>query len=597
MAATPEDNLAGFRNTLQSNNNCYTAIKVQYTGSWADDINNISKLVGIPTTTLLQLNPWLVDNKFIANNHDYVIIQISQGSSSVSGNNQNTIADGYYATNSWVFPLGVGSWYCSQGYKSTHTALDLTTGTAGQIQDAPIYASKAGTVVYIRNEKDGSHGGGWGNAILIRHDETADDSGNCYYTMYAHMASLPTQQIGNKVSQGDKLGNVGNTGTSTGYHLHFQIFWTSATRTDYGNFHGYSDFGVNPNNISDFPGIPWTEGKYTTVNYTKSTLVTDDMLDIINRAITGDATKNEINGVIDDLTNAIIKNKGVESDSNLAKIIKDFVNSQINSIIDNGLQSVNDLLNGGNFEQVWNNFAQTVMDNAISYVSNKINSVIQQAIDGVISSTDQAVIKAKGNLKDWIFQTTHLDPNSDTAQALGTYLDGYVDAIIANGWSALRTAISTGDIKSATQIFITQTRNLSIDYLANITMHGLATAITSYIPTVIDNADVASVAVSLAIGVSNTLIQSVGQVIKGDISIEQAAKNVIASLVTTGVSVGIKYAAPVISNWVMTGLTTLLEAAGISLGGATGGVSILVTTVISGVLNWVGNKLLGWLFG
>lgn len=591
MAATPEDNLTGFRNTLQSNNNCYTAIKVQYTGSWADDINNISKLVGIPTTTLLQLNPWLVDNKFIANNHDYVIIQIRQGSSSVNGNNQNTIADGYYATNSWVFPLGVGSWYCSTGYKDSHKALDLTTGTPGQIQGAPIYASKAGTVV--QSYKSDS----WGNTILIRHDDTKDSDGNCYYTRYAHMEALATQAVNSKVSQGDKIGTVGNTGRSTGYHLHFQIYFTSATRTDYTNFNATADFSVNPNNISDFPGIPWTEGKYTTVNYTKSTLVTDDMLDIINRAITGDATKNEINGVIDDLTNAIIKDKDVESDSNLAKIIKDFVNSQINSIIDNGLQSVNDLLNGGNFEQVWNNFAQTVMDNAISYVSNKINSVIQQAIDGVISSTDQAVVKAKGNLKDWIFQTTHLDPNSDTAQALGTYLDGYVDAIIANGWSALRTAISTGDIKSATQIFITQTRNLSIDYLANITMHGLATAITSYIPTVIDNADVASVAVSLAIGVSNTLIQSVGQVIKGDISIEQAAKNVIASLVTTGVSVGIKYAAPVISSWVMTGLTTLLEAAGISLGGATGGVSILVTTVISGVLNWVGNKLLGWLFG
>lgn len=591
MAATPEDNLAGFRNTLQSNNNCYTAIKVQYTGSWADDINNISKLVGVPTTTLLQLNPWLIDNKFIANNHDYVIIQISQGSSSVSGNNQNTIADGYYATNSWVFPLGVGSWYCSTGYKDSHRALDLTTGTPGQIQGAPIYASKAGTVV--QSYKSDS----WGNTILIRHDETTDSDGNCYYTRYAHMEALATQAVNSKVSQGDKIGTVGNTGRSTGYHLHFQIYFTSATRTDYTNFNATADFSVNPNNISDFPGIPWTEGKYTTVNYTKSTLVTDDMLDIINRAITGDATKNEINRVIDDLTNAIIKDKGVESDSNLAKIIKDFVNSQINSIIDNGLQSVNDLLNGGNFEQVWNNFAQTVMDNAISYVSNKINSIIQQAIDGVISSTDQAVIKAKDNLKDWIFQTTHLDPNSDTAQALGTYLDGYVDAIITNGWSALRTAISTGDIKSATQVFITQTRNLSIDYLANITMHGLATAITSYIPTVIDNADIASVAVSLAIGISNTLIQSVGQVIKGDISIEQAAKNVIASLVTTGVSVGIKYAAPVISSWVMTGLTTLLEAAGITLGEATGGVSILVTTVISGVLNWVGNKLLGWLFG
>lgn len=590
MAATPEDNLTGFKNTLQANNNCYTAIKVQYTGSWMDDINNISKLVGIPVTTLLQLNPWLISNKFIANNHDYVIIQIRQGSS-VNGNNQNTVADGYYATNSWVFPLGVGSWYCSTGYKDSHKAIDLTTGTPGQIQGAPIYAAKAGTVV--QSYKSDS----WGNTILIRHDDTKDSDGNCYYTRYAHMEALASQAVGSKVSQGDKIGNVGNTGKSTGYHLHFQIYFTSATRTDYTNFNATANFSVNPNNIPDFPGIPWNEGKYTTVNYTKSTLVTDNMLDIINRAITGDATNNEINGVINDLTNAIIEDKGVDPDSDLAKIIKDFVNSQINSIIDNGLQSVNDLLNGGNFEQVWNNFAQTVMDNAISYVSNKINDIIQQAIDGVISSTDQVVINAKSNLKNWIFQVTHLDPNSDTAQALGTYLDGYVDTIIANGWSALETAISTGDIKSATRVFITQTKNLAIDYLTTITMHGLATAITAYIPTVIDNTDVASVAVSLAIGVSNTLIQSVGQVIKGDISIEQAAKNVVASLITTGVSVGIKYATPVISNWVMAGVTTLLEGFGIILGPATGGVSLIVTTVVSGVLNWVGNKLLGWLFG
>ena len=590
MAVTPEDNLTGFRNTLQANNNCYTAIKVQYTGSWMDDINNISKLVGVPVTTLLQLNPWLISNKFVANNHDYIIIQIGQGSS-VNGNNQNTVADGYYATNSWVFPLGVGSWYCSTGYKNSHKALDLTTGTPGQIQGTPIYAAKAGTVV--QSYKSDS----WGNTILIRHDDTKDSDGNCYYTRYAHMEALASQAVGSKVSQGDKIGNVGNTGKSTGYHLHFQIYFTSATRTDYTNFNATADFSVNPNNIPDFPGIPWNEGKYTTVNYTKSTLVTDNMLDIINRAITGDATNNEINGVINDLTNAIIKDKGVDTDSNLAKIIKDFVNSQINSIIDNGLQSVNDLLNGGNFEQVWNNFAQTVMDNAISYVSNKINNIIQQAIDGIISSTGQAVINAKGNLKNWIFQVTHLDPNSDTAQALGTYLDGYVDTIIANGWSALKTAISTGDIKSATHVFITQTKNLAIDYLTTITMHGLATAITAYVPTVIDNTDVASVAISLAIGVSNTLIQSVGQVIKGDISIEQAAKNVVVNLVTVGVSVGVKYATPVISNWVMTGVTTLLEGFGITLGPATGGVSIIITTLVSSVLNWVGNKLLGWLFG
>ena len=590
MAATQEDNITGFRKTLQTNNNCYTAIKVQYTGSWMDDINGISKLVGIPTTTLLELNPWLVDNKFIANNHDYIVIKISQGSTSISGNNQNNVTDGYYATNSWMFPLNVGSWYCSTGYKDSHKALDFTTGTPGQIQGAPIYAVKAGTVV--QSYKSDS----WGNTILIRHDDTKDSDGNCYYTRYAHMEALTSQAVGSKVSQGDKIGNVGNTGKSTGYHLHFQIYFTSATRTDYTTFNATADFSVNPNNITDFPGIPWVEGQYTTVSYTKSPLITDDMLETINKAINGDATKNEIDKVINDLTNSIVNDRGVTPDSDLAKIIKDFVNSQINSIIDNGLQSVNELLNSGNFEQVWNNFAQTVVDNAINYVSNKINIVIQQAIDGVISIVDQQVTDAKSNLKDWIFQTTHLDPTSDTAQALGTYLDGYVDSIITNGWSALRTAISTGDVKTAAGVFLTQTKNLSIDYLTNITMHGLATAITAYVPTIIDDPEVSNVAVSLAIGISNILIQSVGQVIKGDISLEEAGKNVIVSLVTTGVSVGIKYATPVISSWVMTGLTTLLNAAGITLGGATGGVSIIVSTAISSILNWAGNKLLGWLF-
>lgn len=590
MAATQEDNITGFRKTLQTNNNCYTAIKVQYTGSWMDDINGISKLVGIPATTLLELNPWLVDNKFIANNHDYIVIKISQGSTSISGNNQNNVTDGYYATNSWMFPLSVGSWYCSTGYKDSHKALDFTTGTPGQIQGAPIYAVKAGTVV--QSYKSDS----WGNTILIRHDDTKDPDGNCYYTRYAHMEALASQAVGSKVSQGDKIGNVGNTGKSTGYHLHFQIYFTSATRTDYTTFNATADFSVNPNNITDFPGIPWVEGQYTTVSYTKSPLITDDMLETINKAINGDATKNEIDKVINDLTNSIVNDRGVTPDSDLAKIIKDFVNSQINSIIDNGLQSVNELLNSGNFEQVWNNFAQTVVDNAINYVSNKINIVIQQAIDGVISIVDQQVTDAKSNLKDWIFQTTHLDPTSDTAQALGTYLDGYVDSIITNGWSALRTAISTGDVKTAAGVFLTQTKNLSIDYLTNITMHGLATAITAYVPTIIDDPEVSNVAVSLAIGISNILIQSVGQVIKGDISLEEAGKNVIVSLVTTGVSVGIKYATPVISSWVMTGLTTLLNAAGITLGGATGGVSIIVSTVISSILNWAGNKLLGWLF-
>lgn len=46
-----------------------------------------------------------------------------------------------------------------------------------------------------------------------------------YYTLYAHQIRLSSSAyVGKKVTAGQKIGNVGSTGTSTGYHLHFEIF-------------------------------------------------------------------------------------------------------------------------------------------------------------------------------------------------------------------------------------------------------------------------------------------------------------------------------------------------------------------------------------
>ena len=117
-ANTPEQNLASLKANIGKASGGYATIKPQYTGSWNDDIQQLSKMLGIQPSKILEYNPWLTGNKFIADNHGYTVIKLSAqtASSSDSSGSTNDIPTGYYATDSWVFPLGVGTWYCSTGY-------------------------------------------------------------------------------------------------------------------------------------------------------------------------------------------------------------------------------------------------------------------------------------------------------------------------------------------------------------------------------------------------------------------------------------------------------------------------------------------------
>lgn len=71
-------------------------------------------------------------------------------------------------------------------------------------------------------------GGGWGNHVIIEH------SGEDYKrTVYAHLNSVDVKE-GDSVSQGQVLGKMGHTGSSTGAHLHLEVWTgtTSSTRTE-----------------------------------------------------------------------------------------------------------------------------------------------------------------------------------------------------------------------------------------------------------------------------------------------------------------------------------------------------------------------------
>lgn len=599
MSATHEENISGIKNSMSGNNAVFTTIKAQYTGSWHDDLVSLGDILGMSPEDILKLNPWLSQNNFIANNHDYAVVQLKAGRSAGMGGNTgdgiNNYPDGYYVTNQWTMPLGVGTWFCSTGYKSSHKALDLTTGIPGQIAGYPVYASKAGTVVQCYTSDS------WGNTILIRHDDTKDTNGNCYYTRYAHLISLPTQKVNDKVSQGDKVGAVGNTGKSTGYHLHFQIYFTSSTRTDYTNFNAAANFSVNPNTIPEFPGIPYVEHSYVTVNFTKCDYITDDDIEQFKRAIEGSEAENPMtdsewlnftNGIVSKYLDGV----GVDKKSELGKYLDDFLHAQFDGIKKNGLEAVYNLMNGGNFFVTLQQFCESVVNNAIWYVENKVGEVLVNASQTFINNT-------KTGLKNWIYDHTNVDKDSELGQSLGTYLDGYIDTIVNLGWSAVRTAITTGDVRTAAQVLLVQTKNTSIDFVANVMIHGATTAIQSYIPTVIQDENIASAATSIATGVINVTIQSVGGVLKGQISIEQAAKNIISQTVisVTQIVLG-QVVQPILANWITTGLTNLvmstLSALGISIGGLAGpigaAIGFVVSLILSYLLNLLLQKLIGW---
>ena len=92
-------------------------------------------------------------------------------------------------------------------YKTSmmHTGMDFTAPIG-----TPIYATGNGTV-----ESTEYNGRGYGNNIIINH-------GFGYKTLYGHMSRFNVRN-GQRINRGDIIGYVGNTGSSTGPHVHYEV--------------------------------------------------------------------------------------------------------------------------------------------------------------------------------------------------------------------------------------------------------------------------------------------------------------------------------------------------------------------------------------
>lgn len=93
-----------------------------------------------------------------------------------------------------------------------HTGIDIT---GSGVHGAPVVAANTGTIVHTNVCPYNGYSYGYGTYIIVDH-------GGGITTLYAHLSAIDVK-VGDIVVMGQQIGRVGNTGWSTGAHLHFEV--------------------------------------------------------------------------------------------------------------------------------------------------------------------------------------------------------------------------------------------------------------------------------------------------------------------------------------------------------------------------------------
>lgn len=155
-----------------------------------------------------------IDAKIAAYIREHASSSGNSGSSSNSGGSPSSVSSSQGTTSKYLlWPLPgfhqITSYFGPRdlaGY-TYHYGIDISgSGVYGH----DIVAAESGTVLLAQTDKS------WGKFILIDH-------GNGMLTRYAHCSKLLVSQ-GDKVTRGQVIAKVGDTGNVTGPHLHFEVY-------------------------------------------------------------------------------------------------------------------------------------------------------------------------------------------------------------------------------------------------------------------------------------------------------------------------------------------------------------------------------------
>lgn len=105
----------------------------------------------------------------------------------------------------------------TQNYGKNHVGVDIVGTTGGS---SYIKAHSDGIVYNVvdgkNNDRNSSGVNSYGNYIQLKHSDG-------YYTLYAHLKKGLKLKKGDVVKEGSVIGTMGNSGNSTGTHLHFEV--------------------------------------------------------------------------------------------------------------------------------------------------------------------------------------------------------------------------------------------------------------------------------------------------------------------------------------------------------------------------------------
>ncbi len=182
---------------------------IQHTVKKGDTLASLAKKYGSDVEEILSFNgieegALMIGNTLIIPDGEIVAVQpTTRPASTKLGGTILTAGAGYYKS-------PVASYRKTQGIHG-HNGVDL-----GAYLGAPILAAAGGEVIIARSGcVSRGCNGGYGNYVVVKH-------GNGTQTLYAHLLTV-TVSVGDVLVQGQQLGTMGNTGRSTGTHLHFEI--------------------------------------------------------------------------------------------------------------------------------------------------------------------------------------------------------------------------------------------------------------------------------------------------------------------------------------------------------------------------------------
>jgi len=169
-----------------------------------DTLQSIAKSYKAELDDILSYNDLSTDSKIKIG--DAIIIPNGIISASANIKSSLTQTSSSLPTYSGYYLRPITGGRKSQGIHG-YNGVDLAAPTG-----TPIRASADGTVIIA---KSSGYNGGYGLYVVIKHS-------NGTQTLYAHMSKIKVS-VGQYVDQGEIIGAVGNTGRSTGPHLHFEV--------------------------------------------------------------------------------------------------------------------------------------------------------------------------------------------------------------------------------------------------------------------------------------------------------------------------------------------------------------------------------------